>query len=329
MGLFEHFPYSNFHQLNIDWVLEKVKYCLAQVEAFATRLENAEDDIADLQSAVSNLQTALEALRTNLQNQINTLGSRVTVNENNIATLQADLENAERNIISLVGDLAQLGETVDLMGVHLANVDTAIDGLTTRVTTAESSITQLLTDVASLDGRMDTAEGSITQLQDQMAGTESSGLLDQIQSNALPPYSSLDWDSSLRIIDIGGGVYRPAWHAPAVVSFATGNISAANLTSPTVTALRTGNTVQIDLEGEVTATDDVVITVSKYRPIGSAGSALPWQIPAIVNEITHATTTYEIDNSGDLIITVFNLTAADAFGLHLVYITDEPIEQPA
>lgn len=165
MGLFEHFPYSNFHQLNIDWVLEKVKYCLAQVEAFATRLDNAEDDIADLQSAVSNLQTALEALRTNLQNQINALGSRVTVNESNIATLQADLENAERNIISLVGDLAQLGETVDLMGVHLANVDTAIDGLTTRVTTAESSITQLLADVASLDGRMDTAEGGITQLQ--------------------------------------------------------------------------------------------------------------------------------------------------------------------
>lgn len=25
MGLFEHFPYTNFHELNIDWVLRKIK----------------------------------------------------------------------------------------------------------------------------------------------------------------------------------------------------------------------------------------------------------------------------------------------------------------
>lgn len=137
MGLFEHFPYSNFHQLNIDWVLEKVKYCLAQVEAFATRLENAEDDIADLQSAVSNLQTALEALRTNLQNQINTLGSRVTVNESDIADLKPRMTAAEQNIEDLTGD---------------------IDDIETRMDTAENDIDALETSMATAETDIDTLE---------------------------------------------------------------------------------------------------------------------------------------------------------------------------
>lgn len=33
MGLFEQFPYTNFHDLNLDWVLEQIKEWGAQIEA--------------------------------------------------------------------------------------------------------------------------------------------------------------------------------------------------------------------------------------------------------------------------------------------------------
>ncbi len=35
MGIFEHFPYTNFHEVNLDWLLEKVKNLEAQIAAVA------------------------------------------------------------------------------------------------------------------------------------------------------------------------------------------------------------------------------------------------------------------------------------------------------
>ena len=317
MGLFEHFPYVNFHQLNIDWVLEKVKYCLATVETFASRLLGCENRLNALEPRMDAAETEIERNDQNIQ----AAARNIAANAINIVNLQrvapAPTEDDLRKVLTATAE-------------GVGSWEDAPEELPPHSAAAPGSALTVGYQGGALVWREIIPPYTGTDAEKILAVNQGGDALEwRNETVELPPYTGADWDSSLRIIDIGGGVYRPAWHAPAVVSFATGNISAANLTSPTVTALRTGNTVQIDLEGEVTATDDVVITVSKYRPIGSAGSALPWQIPAIVNEITHATTTYEIDNSGDLIITVFNLTAADAFGLHLVYITDEPIEQPA
>lgn len=45
MGLFEHFPYTNFHRLNFDWLARKVKDIL-------DRIEQAEEDIDALEVTV-------------------------------------------------------------------------------------------------------------------------------------------------------------------------------------------------------------------------------------------------------------------------------------
>ena len=33
MGVFEHFPYTNFHDLNLDWILSRVKEVLAEADS--------------------------------------------------------------------------------------------------------------------------------------------------------------------------------------------------------------------------------------------------------------------------------------------------------
>ena len=33
MGIFEHFPYTNFHDLNQDWILTRVKEVLSEAES--------------------------------------------------------------------------------------------------------------------------------------------------------------------------------------------------------------------------------------------------------------------------------------------------------
>lgn len=44
MGLFEHFPYTNFHSLNIEWAIEKIKELLQQGETLYTTLQQWKTD---------------------------------------------------------------------------------------------------------------------------------------------------------------------------------------------------------------------------------------------------------------------------------------------
>lgn len=48
MGIFEEFPYTNFHELNANWILKKIK--------------EMKDDINELKTKVEDLETRVEAL---------------------------------------------------------------------------------------------------------------------------------------------------------------------------------------------------------------------------------------------------------------------------
>lgn len=43
MSLFEQFPYTNFHEINLDWVLQKLKEWDGQIQQFAVTLEAMKD----------------------------------------------------------------------------------------------------------------------------------------------------------------------------------------------------------------------------------------------------------------------------------------------
>lgn len=40
MGLYENFPYTNVHELNLDWVINKVKTFQAEIDALNDKYEN-------------------------------------------------------------------------------------------------------------------------------------------------------------------------------------------------------------------------------------------------------------------------------------------------
>lgn len=41
MGAFEQFPYTNFHELNLDWIIEKIK-------EFKNEIDNIDDNITSI-----------------------------------------------------------------------------------------------------------------------------------------------------------------------------------------------------------------------------------------------------------------------------------------
>lgn len=76
MGLFNHFPYPDTHQLNLDWILETVKNCVDKVTELWTYVKepgtgiqkaltvaqtaatNAQKSVTDAQTAATSAQTS-------------------------------------------------------------------------------------------------------------------------------------------------------------------------------------------------------------------------------------------------------------------------------
>ena len=48
MGLFEHFPYTNFHDLNLDWILKTVKELFNQVSTQSEWIEEHQKEYEEL-----------------------------------------------------------------------------------------------------------------------------------------------------------------------------------------------------------------------------------------------------------------------------------------
>lgn len=107
MGLFEHFPYVNFHELNIDWILRKLK--------------QVEDDIRDLWVHMDEAEQRLDGH----DEEIAAIKLRLDEDEEFIADLRERMSSAELAIDDLDDRLdmaelyiTQLQERIALLGKH-------------------------------------------------------------------------------------------------------------------------------------------------------------------------------------------------------------------
>lgn len=71
MGLFEQFPYANFHELNLDWILKKIKELDEKVDSIEDRIlkeANAYTDqqIAGLRRDFAELETDFAAFKSDI-----------------------------------------------------------------------------------------------------------------------------------------------------------------------------------------------------------------------------------------------------------------------
>ena len=55
MGLFDHFPYTNFHELNLDWLLKKYKELDAHTDQIQSWIDTHEEQYNELKELVDKL----------------------------------------------------------------------------------------------------------------------------------------------------------------------------------------------------------------------------------------------------------------------------------
>jgi len=83
-------PYTNVHELNLDWILKKLQEFEARLDA----IENYDDEIEALRTAVNNLETSLSSFKSTVNSSLTALNARCTA-----------LENKDDKILESLSDL--------------------------------------------------------------------------------------------------------------------------------------------------------------------------------------------------------------------------------
>ena len=124
MGLFEnsHFPYTNFHEMNMDKLVETVEGAAGQASALSDRVTTAEQDIDAL------------------ENTSQTLSGRIDAVNTDINTINGNIDDIESDINALSGRVTTAEQDIDALETRATTSEGDIDALETRLTTAEEDI---------------------------------------------------------------------------------------------------------------------------------------------------------------------------------------------
>lgn len=140
MGIFSRFPYTDFHRLNADWILEKVKEMLGLTQQAA---EDAQEAAEDAEQAAATVQT-YESRLMDLENDIaGTVRFDVEQDLTDVQRTQGRANigaAASSQIISLGTTVAGLGTRLTAIETNAVRADTAQSFSSAQQTQARTNI---------------------------------------------------------------------------------------------------------------------------------------------------------------------------------------------
>lgn len=161
MGLFEHFPYSNFHDLNLDWWLNAMKELEARVEALEERIEQLKQEI--LEEVDKKLAEFKEELLQEVQDKLDALKEELTALID--AKISEALEPVIQRIEKLETDLEQLRYDFDEccaeVRTKISEIETEIDSINRRLDSIDTNISNITTEITTIKEKISTIENRL------------------------------------------------------------------------------------------------------------------------------------------------------------------------
>ena len=161
MSVFPSWPWTNFHEENLDWVIKKVKYIEEHLEEIvvnatsdmlddtltnpdkAAQAKAAGDAIRGNASDIASLDTTVQGITNNVTN----LTTRVTRNEGTINNLLAADDNLDDRLTDLnnryvgtVQDVITLTSRVSHTETQISGLGDADEALSDRITALEGTV---------------------------------------------------------------------------------------------------------------------------------------------------------------------------------------------
>ena len=113
MGLFEQFPYTNFHGVNLAWILEKIRDHETRITSLEERMDTAEADIDALEGRMDTAEEDIDALETQMPKSVaGDAGKVLTATGAGTATWQ-----------DVPKELPELGDAYQVLAVNPAGTE--------------------------------------------------------------------------------------------------------------------------------------------------------------------------------------------------------------
>lgn len=122
--MLHYYPYTDFHELNLDWVLKEVKYLHDRVDSISARMDAAEENIEELRAEVASIKDEILALSASLSNLTDIVSSHTDA----IAAINTSLASLQQNLSALSESITLLSQIVGEHTNDIANItDDIID----------------------------------------------------------------------------------------------------------------------------------------------------------------------------------------------------------
>lgn len=110
MGLWEQFPYTNLHSLNLDWIVTKIKELNAKVIALEAWSEQHKGEYEDLKRRVDALENEIDTFETQIRSEFDKLkqdqqAEFETLKAETKATITAEVNRLERLVNEAIANL--------------------------------------------------------------------------------------------------------------------------------------------------------------------------------------------------------------------------------
>ena len=162
--MYSKYPYTDFHRLNADWLLEKTKECLEAVEGMESDVDGLKIRMTAAEGNITNLQGRMTAA----EGDIDTLQQGLGIAEQDVATALDWLNNHEGRIDTLEGDVADLDRNLDHANDAIVTLQGQMDGALDSIDAAEDSIETLSKDVGDLQSTADQLLDAVDTIQGQV-----------------------------------------------------------------------------------------------------------------------------------------------------------------
>ena len=128
MGLWDHFPYTNFHELNLDWIINKIKDLNSKVVALDAWAQEHKTEYAELVRRVTVLEGEIDTFETQVRSEFERLKLQIDAD---FAEQKAQMDQALSDTIAEVNE--QIDRLTTEVNEAIAGLDTQFANLTREI----------------------------------------------------------------------------------------------------------------------------------------------------------------------------------------------------
>lgn len=176
MALWHKYPYTDIHDLNLDWILKVVK-------EMKDKFDSIDFDY--------------------IFNTLTTLNNLTATHTTQIAGLQSAIDGIGQQIIGLAQDIEDQGEDIEALQSRVDGIGTQITQITNNITTMQGDIRDMKDDIAELQQGSSGTQGDIDGLRDDVDALDVrvTGLEDATYGTVTANPANIFYSADMRNLD--------------------------------------------------------------------------------------------------------------------------------